>query len=253
MVALFGLLTIIILSITIVRIGALALELTGLSEEIASFQSQSAFSGVGFTTSESETIVTHPVRRRIIRVLILLGSAGFTSTVATFILTFVGQTGKDAFLRGIILVLGIVFIFIFSRSKIVWKALRKVITAALEKYTSLKVCDYQEVLGLKEGYSVSRVFVDHDSWMVGKSLEQLQLNQEGILVLSVHRIIDREDKFIGMPAKDTIIDVDDILYCYGRSDALRNLARRERGYRGDKEHETEIKKEQIIEEIQEEN
>jgi len=73
MVALFSLLIIISLSIIVVRVGAVALELTGLSSEIASFQAQSAFSGVGFTTTESEALVSHPVRRRIIRGLILLG------------------------------------------------------------------------------------------------------------------------------------------------------------------------------------
>ena len=37
-----------------VRAGTLALVRTGLSRESASFQAQSAFMGVGFTTSESE-------------------------------------------------------------------------------------------------------------------------------------------------------------------------------------------------------
>jgi hypothetical protein len=75
MIALVSLLVIIALSIIVVRIGSIALELTGVSSEIASFQAQSAFSGVGFTTTESETIVTHPVRRRIIKILILWGTA----------------------------------------------------------------------------------------------------------------------------------------------------------------------------------
>jgi precorrin-6B methylase 1 len=73
MLAIFSLLFIITLSVVIVRIGAVALELTGLSPEISSFQAQSAFSGVGFTTRESEAIVTHPARRRIIRTIIMLG------------------------------------------------------------------------------------------------------------------------------------------------------------------------------------
>src|SRR4030042_6230482 len=100
MVALFSLLIIVILSIIVIRIGAIALELTGLSAEIASFQAQSAFSGVGFTTLESEAIVTHPVRRRIIRILILLGSAGVTTSMATLVLAFVGQTDKSVLARG---------------------------------------------------------------------------------------------------------------------------------------------------------
>ncbi|MDF2957610.1 MAG: PhoU and TrkA_C domain-containing protein [Candidatus Alkanophagales archaeon MCA70_species_1] len=71
MIALFGLLVVIVLSV-VVRIGAIALELTGLSRDVAAFQAQSAFSGVGFTTSESEFIASHPVRRRIVRILTFL-------------------------------------------------------------------------------------------------------------------------------------------------------------------------------------
>ena len=41
----------------------MALKLNGLSAEVATFQAQSAFSGAGFTTSESEAIVSHPLRR----------------------------------------------------------------------------------------------------------------------------------------------------------------------------------------------
>ena len=67
MVAIIGLFIILILALTVVRIGAIALELTGLSTDIAAFQAQSAFSGAGFTTSESETIVSHPVSTRLYR------------------------------------------------------------------------------------------------------------------------------------------------------------------------------------------
>ena len=71
MIAIIGLFVILILALMVIRIGAIALELTGLSTDVAAFQAQSAFSGVGFTTSESESIVNHPVRRKIIRTLIL--------------------------------------------------------------------------------------------------------------------------------------------------------------------------------------
>ena len=71
MYALISLLIVIVVSIIIVRIGAVALEMTGLSRELATFQAQSAFSGVGFTTSESEHVVSHPVRRKIIRLSLI--------------------------------------------------------------------------------------------------------------------------------------------------------------------------------------
>lgn len=54
-------------STIVVRIGATALMRSGLSCDTASFQSYSAFFGVGFTTREAEMVVNHPLRRRIIR------------------------------------------------------------------------------------------------------------------------------------------------------------------------------------------
>ncbi|RLF59082.1 MAG: potassium transporter TrkA, partial [Thermoplasmata archaeon] len=95
MYALISLLIVIVVSIIIVKIGAVALEMTGLSRELATFQAQSAFSGVGFTTSESEHVVSHPVRRKIIRILMFVGSAGITSAMATLVLTFINQSPHE--------------------------------------------------------------------------------------------------------------------------------------------------------------
>ena len=52
-----------------------------------------AFSGVGFTTQESETLMGHSLRRKILSFLMLMGSAGLTSAIATLILTFVSAKG----------------------------------------------------------------------------------------------------------------------------------------------------------------
>lgn len=69
---------IITLSILVTRVAtvALTLTLTGLSRESAKFQARSAFSGAGFTTTESEDVVNHPIRRRVIMSLMLIGNAG---------------------------------------------------------------------------------------------------------------------------------------------------------------------------------
>ena len=53
------------------------MRLTGLAQNVATFQCISALSGTGFTTSESEKIVNYPVRRRILIVLMLFGNSGF--------------------------------------------------------------------------------------------------------------------------------------------------------------------------------
>ena len=74
MAAIITLLTTLVLSLFVQRIGATALTMTGLSMEAAKFQARSAFCGVGFTTDEAGLITNHPVRRRIVYTLMLLGN-----------------------------------------------------------------------------------------------------------------------------------------------------------------------------------
>ncbi len=74
--ALVSLLVTIGLSLLVTRVASIALAMTGLSHDLAKFQARSAFTGVGFTTSEAEKVVAHPVRRRILMLLMLLGNAG---------------------------------------------------------------------------------------------------------------------------------------------------------------------------------
>lgn len=52
MFAIASLLVVLVLSLLVTRIATVALTHTGLSREVARFQARSAFSGVGFTTSE---------------------------------------------------------------------------------------------------------------------------------------------------------------------------------------------------------
>ena len=64
MLALISLFVVVLASLLVTRVAAVMLTLTGLSAQSARFQARSAFSGAGFTTSESEAITNHPVRRR---------------------------------------------------------------------------------------------------------------------------------------------------------------------------------------------
>src|SRR5699024_9833199 len=89
MIAAISLFIVVFLSVLITRIATIALTHTGLSRESARFQARSALTGSGFTTSESEKVVSHPVRRRIILLLMLIGNAGIVTAVSSLILTFV--------------------------------------------------------------------------------------------------------------------------------------------------------------------
>ena len=249
MIAALSLLIIITLSIIVVRIGAIALELTGLPQDVASFQAQSAFSGVGFTTEESEMIVAHPARRKIIRILILLGSAGITSSIATFILTFVSQPKGNFTTRITILIGGLILIFLFARSKYIYRIMKRIITSALKRWTTLKVYDYEHILGLSKGYTISRITVKPTSWLVNKKLKELQLESEGILILAIYRKIGREEKFIGVPTGDTEIFEGDELILYAREEAGKSLSKRIKGPLGDTEHKESVEEEKKLSQL----
>ena len=56
---------VLISSFIIVRIGAIAFELTGLEWSLAKFQSLSCFTGTGFTTREAELITGNPQSKKL--------------------------------------------------------------------------------------------------------------------------------------------------------------------------------------------
>ena len=138
MIPLISLLMVILFSIIFVRIGAVALEMTGLSKEVATFQAQSAYTGVGFTTSESEYVVSHPVRRKIIRILMFVGSAGIASAIAALFLSFVGKTQEESLYTLLYLIIGLILLYIFATSKLVDRGLRYIIKKNAQEIHKIK-------------------------------------------------------------------------------------------------------------------
>jgi len=68
MIALITLLAAISVSVLVGRVATQAFQITGLSRQAASFQSRSALTGTDFTTRKAESVVDHPVRRRILMI-----------------------------------------------------------------------------------------------------------------------------------------------------------------------------------------
>ncbi len=249
MVAIISLLLIITLSILITRIATIALAHTGLSMESARFQARSAFTGVGFTTTESEQVASHPVRRRIVMVLMLLGNAGIVTSVSSLMLTFL-TPGEEGLLstKLLILFLGLFVLWLASRSRWIDNRLSRIIDKALTKYTKLDTRDYSNLLHLTGDYRVSELKVEPDDWIANRSLEELHLQDEGILILGVRR---ENGDYLGAPNGKTVIYSEDIVILYGRDPAIESLDERRRGYTGDREHAQAVEEQKKVEEEEE--
>jgi MFS family permease len=234
MIAILSLLIVVTLSLLITRIAAMALMLTGLSRETARFQARSAFTGSGFTTGESESVVNHPVRRRIIMTLMLLGNIGIATVVATAVLSLINTASAEHWWWYIlILVSGATVLFILAISRRVEHHLNRLIALVLNRWTKLDTTDYVSVLQLQSGYAVTEMKIETGDWLDGKSLIEAALPTEGVLVLGIER---SDGTYIGTPrAKDRILSGDNLIL-YGLSSRIAELDQRRAGDSGERAH-----------------
>jgi len=95
MIAVISVLLVLSISMIVIRVATVALIHTGMGREGARFQARSAFTGAGFTTSEAEDVVSHPVRRRIVAWLMLAGNVGIVTAMSSLLLSFVDMRGSQ--------------------------------------------------------------------------------------------------------------------------------------------------------------
>lgn len=247
-IAITSLFVTLMMSLLVTRVGASALMLTGISQEMARFQARSAFSGVGYTTSEAEAIVNHPVRRRIVAVLMLLGNLQIAATMASATVTVIQLNASEhvwVVIGG--LIGGLLVMWYLAASRGVAFLLNGVITWALRHWTNLKVQDYVAVLQLEQGFAVSEMLVHADDWMADRTLKELRLPDEGVMVLG----IEREGLgYIGAPTADTRILSGDKLIVYGQTKRMEDLDARCKDEQGMKAHQEAVEEHtEFVEEL----
>ena len=179
------------LSIVIIRVATSALVMTGMAHESARFQARSAFLGVGFTTAEAESVVSHPVRRRIVE-----------------------------------------------------RATERVIQRMLQRFAGLDVRDYAGLLHVKGGWTIDELKVEAGDWIAGRNLSELDLRDEGILVLGIERA---DGMYVGTPHGDDIVEADDTLVLYGRRQRIVELDDRHLGAEGERAHLLAVREQERLE------
>lgn len=225
-------LAMIIISFVIVRIGAIAFELTGLEWSLAKFQALSCFSGTGFTTREAELITGHPQRRRIASILMVFGNAGLVTLVATFANTIrprVNITGLPSILNLpirpalmpwinllFIVLAGYVIYRIFSRATTLHR-LTEYLRGKVKKSDLVQPVSFEQLMVATAGYGVASVTATEKNAVVGKMLKKSGLREKDITVLA----FERQGKMIPNPPADTRIATGDRLVCFGKMDVIR--------------------------------
>lgn len=221
MSSIIALLVIILISQLAVRVGSTALMMTGLSWDTASFQSYSAFFGVGFTTREAEMVVSHPLRRRIIRDLILAGNIGITSALATMVASMVQA---DIHVHPLMilgaLICGIIGIVVLFRFVWVQRVIDYLIRRSLEKMGLVRVLDYELLLRIQSGYCVSEIEIMAETPIANQSLRQSRPWDRGVIILAIKR---KGETIPGLPSPSDQLLPGDVVTAYGEEHLVKNL------------------------------
>ncbi|MBU1862326.1 MAG: hypothetical protein KKH94_01490 [Candidatus Omnitrophica bacterium] len=223
----------IIISFIVVRIGAIAFELTGLEWSLSKFQALSCFTGTGFTTREAELIVGNPQRRRVASILMVLGNAGLVTLIATFANSIRPNIGmpklRIPFLEffipsailpivNLLLIALALFIFyrIFTRTQIAQKITNGLRSKIIKK-DLIKPVSFEELLVSTGGYGVSAIEIDKESSLIGKTIREAHVRQYDINILTV----ERKGEVFPNPASDFTFALGDRLICFGKLENIR--------------------------------
>ncbi len=229
MAPIIALLVIAAVSMLLIRVGAVALVMTGVSHDTAFFQANSAFFGVGFTTSEAELVVNHPVRRRIILGLIIAGNIGVTSALATVLATVVTKATRDDFslerlaVQVVTLIGGIVVLTLLWRLGVVQRGIDYSIRWALRRFGVVRALDYELLLHVTSGYEIAEVEIDPGSPLIGTTLGETRLRDLGIVVLGIERPQTSQNEYVGVPKGTDDLRAGDVLTVYGKEADVKHV------------------------------
>jgi hypothetical protein len=203
----------IVASMLVVRAGAIALVLTGMSYDKAKFQALSAFSGTGFTTKEAERVVNHPVRRKIVTWLIILGNAGIVTVIVSATSAFTSAKANELGTNILFLMIGILVIASLARYSALPKWWETIVSRYLRKKTGFSPSQpVEKLLHLKEGYGVAQVEILEGSSLVGETIAHLNNELKSGAILG----LERDGEWIPNPHHNEPLEEGDFLTIYGQ-------------------------------------
>ena len=175
-----------VLTLAFTRVATGALIATGMTPEIAAFQARSAFSGAGFTTTEAENVVNHPLRRKIIGTTMFVGNLGTPTLIVTVLIGFVAPGPGSTVERAMVTFAGLLFVFLL----LINRPTQKLLTKVGQRYASQRLIPYlqdgyREVAEIGGGYVVGAIEVVGEPGDTYRSLRALDHAFPRLKVLGV--------------------------------------------------------------------
>lgn len=207
---------VIILFMIIAEIFTVLFRLTGLSEEKARFQTISLLTTCGYSTKESEIIMSVSSRRRLARVAMIIGyvfSACLISAIVTLIFNLSQPEQNQIWLPLLICAGAILLIVLLFKIKFIKKGFDNIIFKLGHKLSLKKNQNLIKIIDNYGPNSIAEITLSIlPENFIEKTIEQLKIKQNyGILILA----ITRGSKTISNVQKEDIFHKDDIVTVYG--------------------------------------
>ena len=188
----------------------------GLPEEKARFQVTSLLTGCGFTTRESEMILTTKPRRRLARILMLFGYVFNITVVSAFINVFLSLSSAQMgnfFIGALIPLAAAAFVFGVSRIPAVRRFFEKLISKAAgsiagrDSENSIMLIDH-----IGKGTIAQVTLKQVPDYLSGVELASSGLKEKrSILVM----LVEHSNGTIDVPAARTVFEAGDKLTVFG--------------------------------------
>lgn len=214
----------IIMYIIIIEVFTVLFRLTGLTEEKAKLQVISMLTNSGFTTVESEVVLTSKRRRNLTRVTILFGYS-FTVTIVSIIVNVflaLNQSEMDNLLISAIIMFGL-FIFLYMLTRLKW--IKKSFDGLIEKLGNrLMFGKGSNPLVLMDTYGDNAMaeikLTNLPKILDGVSLSKSPLKEKYRIQIL---LIKRENEPMDTPDGSTVILKDDIVIVFGPYKSIREV------------------------------
>lgn len=221
MYAIATFLVVALLSLLFTRLATGSLIATGMPPESAAFQARSAFTGAGFTTTEAENVVNHPVRRRVISTTMFVGNLGVPTLVVTVTLGFLAPGPGETSTRALVFAAGVALIVVLAFTRPVTNLFvalgRRSTQPLLQRSLTGRVVP---LLSLSEEYQVAALPLSDDVPL--RSIRGLQQALPRVRVLGV-RPRGQHGRFISGPPSDVDLHAGDDLVVLARTSHLDEL------------------------------
>lgn len=209
----------IVISLLVVRAGAIALAMTGMPLGKAKFQALSAFTGTGFTTREAESVVNNPIRRTIVGWLMILGHAGIVTVIITATSSLVTSQGLEIPATAVLLAVGVAAIYVLATRTGLVRYWEQFVEGRLKGSDLFEETPIDELLHLAEGYCLAKVCLSDGSQLTGRSSSDSHIIGQDLVLLGVERNAD------WLPAQNSqlVFQANDRLIVYGPLKSVRKL------------------------------